>query len=75
MVSSSLEGSEALEAVEDLETLIRLGQGAAHRLREHVHGELHEQANDTAQHLHDLENQIRQLREEVVKYVREVQTP
>ena len=73
MASKAVEGSEALEAVEDLETLMRLGQGAAHRLREHVHGDLHDQASDTAQYLHDLEGQVRQLRDQVVSYVRDVQ--
>ena len=73
MGSKAMEGSEALEAVEDLETLVRLSQGAAHRLQEHVHGDLHGQAADTAQYLHDLQDQVSRLRQQVMGYVRDLQ--
>jgi len=57
-------GSRALNAVDDLVELLRLGQSAADRLEHEVHGVSYEQAELIARELHRLRRLAEKLKVE-----------
>ena len=68
------QGSRALEAVADLNDLLRLSHEALHRLKQEVHGDTYDSVEVLSLKLHDLRHEAEILNKKIDGDVKEMET-
>lgn len=68
------QGSRALDAVADLQDLLRLAHEALHRIKQDVHGKSYDSAEIMSLKLHDLRREVDKFSEDIYGYVKEIET-
>lgn len=68
------QGSRALEAVADLNDLLRLSHEALHRLKQEVHGDTYDSVEILSLKLHDLRHEAEILNKKIDGDVKEMET-
>ena len=69
MISDST--TRALNAIQDLEDLLRLAHGAAERVEKEVHGFAFDHADDMSRGMREMRQTAERLRVEVERFIRE----
>ena len=68
------QGSRALEAVADLNDLLRLSHEALHRLKQEVHGDTYDSVEILSLKLHDMRHEAEMLNTKIDGDVKEMET-
>jgi len=68
------QGSRALEAVADLNDLLRLSHEALHRLKQEVHGDTYDSVEVLSRKLHDFRHEAEMLNKKIDGDVKEMET-